>query len=155
MLGTQGPSSPPSNRLTVLFAPPPITDRDPPLPIIQHLLSPLGINLLTANTGREALSILESQPIHIAILDQRLPQLSGLQVIKLVREHQVKRQVPVQACTATILLTDQPSNALLHDALAYSVFTVLAKPIHHDQLLDALARAMRKFHNSQWPTSNE
>jgi DNA-binding NtrC family response regulator len=74
-----------------------------------------------------------------------MPQLGGLQILKLAREHN-------KPAPATILLADHLSNTLLHDALSHSVFTVLTKPVNHDQLLDAMARAMKRFHNSLWPT---
>jgi CheY-like chemotaxis protein len=157
-----GPSSHPQHaaatRLTVLLT----NEQEAWHHTVRQLLAPQGINLLAARTGREALQLLESTTIHVAVLDHRLPQLGGLQVIKLVREH-LQSRPPLQSPTpqsptttptlpATILLADHLTNSLLHDALGMSIFTVLTKPVNHDQLLDALARAMRRYHNSQWPT---
>lgn len=136
-------SASPANRLTVLLT----NETESWHATVRQLLAPQGVHTITARTGREALALMESQTVHVAVLDHRMPQLGGLQVIKLVREH--KHTPP-----ATILLAESLSTALLHEALGMSVFTVLAKPVNHDQLLDALARAMRRFHNSQWPETN-
>jgi CheY-like chemotaxis protein len=132
-------------RLTVLLA----NEQEAWHPTVRQLLAPQGVHLLTAHTGREALSIMESQTVHVAVLDYRMPQLGGLQVIKLVKEWARSRG---RWEPATILLADGLTNTLLHEALGMSVFTVLAKPVDHEQLLDALARAMRRYHRSQWPT---
>lgn len=142
------PPSSAAHRLTVLLP----AEQDPWLETVRALLAPQGVQMLTARTGREALAVMESTTVHVAVLDHRMPQLGGLQVIKLVREHLSRRPaMPGGIQPATILLAESLSTALLHEALGQSVFTVLAKPVNHDQLLDALARAMRRFHNSQWP----
>lgn len=146
----------------MLLAAPGSSANEPWHQAVYHVLVPQGVQLLFAHTGREALELLESRQIHVAVLDNRLPQLSGLQVIKLARDHLATRRGgdrPDEAASggagvpAAILLADAPTTPLLHEALGASVFTVLAKPVTHEQLLDALARAMRRFHNSQWPGS--
>lgn len=162
-------AAPTSSRLTVLLAAPGSSANEPWHQAVYHVLVPQGVQLLFAHTGREALELLESQRIHVAVLDNRLPQLTGLQVIKLAREHLAARCGAGGERTAgggaggaasfagggglpaAILLADAPTTPLLHEALGASVFTVLAKPVNHEQLLDALARVMRRFHNSQWP----
>lgn len=154
MVASPGTSSvPPAHRLTVLLADDASSAAEPWHATVRHLLAPMGINLLHASTGRQALQLLESSQVHVAVLDHRLPQLGGLQVIKLAREHLSVRPPshPTSQVPTTILLTDHLTTPLLHDALNLSVFTVLAKPVNYPQLLDALARAMKRFHNSQWP----
>src|SRR2546428_4674835 len=111
---------------------------------VRGLLEPQGVQTLSARSGREALHLIESQPVHVAVLDQQMPQLGGLQVIKLMRE---LRHAP-----PAILLANQLTNHLLHEALGMHVFTVLAKPVDFNQLLDALARVLRRYHESRWPT---
>lgn len=134
-----------ANRLTVLLA----NEQERWHQVVRQLLAPQGVQIVVAHTGREALEVMASTTVHVAVLDARMPQLGGLQVVKLVRERNALRDAQVPS--ATILLADQLTPPLLNDALAMSIFTVLPKPVDHDQLLDALARAMRRFHNSQWP----
>ena len=87
--------------------------------------------------------MIESQPIHVAVLDQQMPQLGGLQVIKLMRE--------IANAPPAILLANQLTNNLLHEALGMHVFTVLTKPVDFNVLLDALARVLTRYHESRWP----
>ena len=130
-----------SNRLTVLLA----NEQEGWHQTVRGLLEPQGVQTLSARSGREALHMIESQPVHVAVLDQQMPQLGGLQVIKLMREH--KKAPPA------ILLANQLTNHLLHEALGMHVFTVLAKPVDFNQLLDALARVLRRYHESRWPAN--
>jgi len=80
----------------------------------------------------------------VAVLDQAMPQLGGLQVVKLMRE---RKNAP-----PAILLANQLTNHLLREALSMQVFTVLGKPVDFNVLLDALARVLRRYHESRWPS---
>ena len=129
------------NRLTVLLA----NEQEGWHQTVRGLLEPQGVQTLVARSGREALNLIESQPVHVAVLDQQMPQLGGLQVIRLMRD--LKKSSP----PAAILLANQLTNHLLHEALGMHVFTVLAKPVDFNVLLDALARVLRRYHESRWP----
>ena len=134
-----------SNRLTVLLA----NEQEGWHQTVRGLLEPQGVQTLSARSGREALELIEHQPVHVAVLDQQMPQLGGLQVIKLMREmHKSGFRAP-----PAILLANQLTNHLLHEALGMHVFTVLAKPVDFNLLLDALARVLRRYHESRWPTN--
>mgnify|MGYP000136931308 CR=1 FL=1 len=107
------------------------------------LLEPQGVQTLLAHTGREALDMLETTPVHAVVLDTQMPQLGGLQVIKLLRERQ---KLP-----PTILLAAHLTNHLLREALGMRVFSVLSKPVELNILLDALARLLKRYHENRWP----
>ena len=130
-----------NNRLTVLLA----NEQEGWHQTVRSLLEPQGVQTLSARSGREALQMIENQRIHAAVLDQQMPQLGGLQVIKLMRE--------MHHAPPAILLANQLTNNLLHEALGMHVFTVLTKPVDFNVLLDALARVLRRYHESRWPTN--
>lgn len=110
---------------------------------VSHLLAPQGVRTVSAHTGREALSLIEGGTIHVAVLDQRMPQLGGMQVVRRMQE--------LQHAPPTILLAEHPSSALMHEALGMSVFSVLTKPVDFNLLLDSLARVLRRHYESRWP----
>ncbi len=87
--------------------------------------------------------MIESSPIHVAVLDTQMPQLGGMQVIRLLRER--------KGAPPAILLANHLTNHLLREALGMHVFSVLAKPVDLNLLLDALARVLRRYHESRWP----
>src|SRR5215212_4427791 len=128
----------PNNRFSVLLA----HDQGGWSETVRQLLEPQGVQTLAVRSGREALDVLQSTQIHVAVLDQQMPQLGGLQVIKLMRD--MKNAPP------SILLTDH----LLHEALGMRVFSVLSKPVDLNVLLDALARVLRRHYASRWPSES-
>jgi DNA-binding NtrC family response regulator len=130
-----------NNRLTVLLA----NEQEGWHQTVRSLLEPQGVQTLSARSGREALQMIENQRVHAAVLDQQMPQLGGLQVIKLMRE--------MRSAPPAILLANQLTNNLLHEALGMHVFTVLTKPVDFNVLLDALARVLRRYHESRWPAN--
>ena len=129
----------PNNRLSVLLA----HDSEGWQDTVRRLLEPQGVQTVAVRSGREALDVMQHTQVHVAVLDQQMPQMGGLQVIKLLRD--------VKTAPPAILLTNQLTNHLLHEALGMHVFTVLSKPVDFNLLLDALARVLRRYHESRWP----
>ena len=82
--------------------------------------------------------------MHVAVLDQQMPQLGGLQVVRLMRE--LHRAAP-----PAILLANDLTSHLLREALGMHVFSVLSKPVDLNVLLDSLARVIRRYYESRWP----
>src|SRR5580698_7816846 len=94
-----------TNRLTVLLA----NEQESWHQTISQLLLPQGVQTLSAHSGREALRLMESTPVHVAVLDQQMPQLGGLQVIRMMRE--------MTPAPVAILLSGHLTNHLLQEAL--------------------------------------
>lgn len=107
------------------------------------LLAPHGIETVRVRTGREALSRMEHEPFHVAVLDQNIPQLSGLQVVKLSRDF----PTPPPA----ILLARDLTTHLMHEALVMKVFSVMSKPVDLNLLLQTLARVVKRHYQDKWP----
>jgi two-component system sensor histidine kinase RpfC len=133
----------PNNRLSVLLA----HDSDGWQDTVRRLLEPQGVQTVAVRSGREALEIMRNTQIHVAVLDQQMPQLGGLQVIKLMRDF--------KSAPPSILLATHLTDHLLHEALGMHVFSVLSKPVDLNLLLDALARVLKKRYASRWPTEPE
>jgi len=128
-----------NSRFTVLLA----NDQEVWHDNVRRLLEPQGVVTVSAKSGREALDLIESRPIHVAVLDAQMPQLGGLQVVRMMRE---MRKAP-----PAILLAPDLTTHLLREALGMHVFSVLSKPVDFNLLLDALARVLRRYHQGQWP----
>jgi len=122
---------------------------------VRRLLEPQGVQTLSARSGREALELIESTPVHVAVLDAQMPQLGGMQVIRMMREmHPAEPGRPGAGrleVPAAILLANDLNSHLLREALSMHVFSVLSKPVDFNVLLDALARVLRRYHESRWP----
>jgi two-component system sensor histidine kinase RpfC len=133
---------PTHNRLSVLLA----HDSEGWQDTVRRLLEPQGVQTVAVRSGREALDVLQHTQVHVAVLDQQMPQLGGLQVIRLMRD--------IKAPPPSILLANHLTDHLLHDALGLRVFSVLSKPVDLNLLLDALARVLRRHYASRWPSES-
>ena len=116
---------------------------------IRRLLEPQGVHTLTARNGREAIELIESNAVHVAVLDTQMPQLGGLQVVKRIRE--LNKSNPNRLLPPAILVTNDLTSHLLREALMNHVFSVLSKPVDYALLLDSLARVIRRHYDSRWP----
>ena len=133
---------PSNNRFNVLLA----HDSDGWQDTVRRLLEPQGVQTVAVRSGREALDVLQHTQVHVAVLDQQMPQLGGLQVIKLMRD--------IKAPPPSILLANHLTDHLLHDALGLRVFSVLSKPVDLNLLLDAMARVLKRHYASRWPSES-
>lgn len=129
-----------TNRLTVLLA----NEQEGWHQTVRGLLEPQGVRTVSVRSGREVLDALGSDDIHVAVLDARMPQLGGMQVVKMM--HQRGKAPPA------ILLADHLTNQLMQEALSLHVFSVLSKPVDYGVLLDSLARVVRRHYQGRWPS---
>lgn len=61
--------------------------------VLQRMLRLLGVDSLTAEDGLEAISIVESTPVELVILDLTMPRLSGAETLK--RLNAIRADLPV------------------------------------------------------------
>jgi DNA-binding response OmpR family regulator len=103
---------------------------------IASLLKRAGHSVEEASSGRMALHCALTQPPDVLLLDIGLPDLSGLEVCRLLREQSL-RQVPVLMLTARDTLPDKL------EGFAAGADDYLVKPFEGEELLvrlQALAR---------------
>jgi signal transduction histidine kinase len=89
----------------------------------------------TANDGRQALELLEQIPFPVVVADQRMPEMSGVELFEVVRSRYpfIKR----------ILLTGYTDPAATIDAINKGqVFQFVTKPWERHELLSVLIRAV-------------
>jgi len=92
-----------------------------------------GMNVLTAQTGREAISLLDSTPdVAVVLMDVMMPEMDGFQTIQVIRRDQSFRRLPIVALTAKAMKGDREK------CLDAGASDYLAKPVNTDQLLATL-----------------
>ncbi len=92
-----------------------------------------GMQIITAQTGREALATLERTPdIAIVLLDIMMPEMDGYQTMALIRRQEPFRRLPIIALTAKAMKGDREK------CLEAGASDYLAKPVNTDQLLATL-----------------
>ena len=87
-----------------------------------------GYRVVTATNGREALEAVSLQKPHIILLDQMMPEISGLDVAKKLKEDQATADIPV------LLLTAKDSYADMSKGWDSGIDLYLVKPIDLQEL---------------------
>ncbi len=71
--------------------------------VLVNLLRDIGCDVITANNGREGLLLASSKTLDIVFTDIRMPELSGTDMLKQLRERVSFEQLPVVAVSASSL----------------------------------------------------
>lgn len=100
-----------------------------------------GYQVTTAESGALALETLEYQPVALVLLDVRMPDMDGLEVLQHIRETATPEELPVLMVSAN---TDTPTKVRAMDLGANDY---LQKPVEYDYLLAKL-RAFLKPRDS-------
>jgi len=98
--------------------------------------------ILEASNGREALEMIRSEKPDLIISDIRMPKMSGIEMLKAMREE--KNDTPV------IFLTAYSEFEYAREALKLYAFDYILKPFEDGELEAAVLRAREKilrFHN--------
>jgi signal transduction histidine kinase/HAMP domain-containing protein/DNA-binding response OmpR family regulator len=80
---------------------------------ISELLGHDDIDIVTIGTGKEALELLEDGTFDCAVLDLRLPDMSGFEVLETMAKHETMRDLPVVVFTGRELSAEEETR--LHD----------------------------------------
>jgi len=100
---------------------------------LSSVLERRGMRVLTAGTGREAISMLESTPdLAILLMDIMMPEMDGYETIQVIRQNPSFRRLPIIALTAKAMKGDREK------CLEAGASEYLAKPVNTEQLLSAL-----------------
>jgi len=100
---------------------------------LSSVLERRGMQVLTAGTGREAISTLESTPdVAIVLMDIMMPEMDGYATMQVIRQNPSLRRLPIIALTAKAMKGDREK------CLEAGASEYLAKPVNTDQLLAAL-----------------
>jgi YesN/AraC family two-component response regulator len=94
-----------------------------------------GFIVLTAGSGEEALDLIKEQAPDIMLLDINLPKMSGLELLKTVREfNQVSKAILVSAYEMDF--ANDPN------VMSLNIFDVMRKPVTFDVLDEAVKKAI-------------
>ena len=114
-----------------------VIDDDPRLcATVGDVLQHRGHRVRTAHRGQEALEHLGRQPVDLAIVDFRLPDVSGVDLLE-----RIKVASPE---TVVILISGQASLSSALQAIDREASSYLVKPLNIEQLIGSVDRALAK-----------
>ena len=102
--------------------------------LIEKILKKEGYRVTTLTDGRKVEDELRKSTIHLAIVDLKMPEISGLDVLQTIRQHD-------NDC-AVIMMTGYATLDSAVSALRGGVVDYLRKPVREDELLGAVRRAL-------------
>lgn len=109
-----------------------IIDDDPVmLRTVKHYLEE-DYNVATAPSGKIAMKFLEQRKTDIILLDYEMPDMSGPDVLMLIRENENCKNVPV------VFLTGVTDKAKIKEVLAMQPDGYLLKPVDQDRLHETI-----------------
>jgi CheY-like chemotaxis protein len=125
---------------------------------ISELLGHHDIEILTARTGKKALAILEKKDIDCVVLDLRLPDMSGFEVLDRIRDDDALKDLPVVVYTGKELSPQQDSQLqelarkvvikgvesperLLDETALFLHRVITELPTHKQKMLEKLHRS--------------
>ena len=100
------------------------------------LLSHAGYQVQSAGSGEEALKILQQTPFEVVITDLFLPGVSGIDILKRIKED--------SPFTNVILITGNASAETAVEAMKEGAFDYITKPLNFEKLKILVAKALEK-----------
>jgi DNA-binding NtrC family response regulator len=122
---------------TVLIA----DDEDATRNLCCDVVTESGLRTRTASTTEQALEILDQLPVDILITDLRIPQIGGIELLKLVRE-----RFPQMA---VLVLTQYGTIESAVEATRLGAADYITKPFHIPELRSKLNRMVRLLEMGQ------
>ena len=123
------------NRAKILV----VDDSPGTLEVIQRNLEAAGYEVFTAPSVEEAIAFLEQNSVDLVITDIKMPKVSGLELLKYVKEN-VKG-------TEIMIITGYPSIKGAVNAVKDGAENYLAKPFTDEELLSAVSKMLEKQAN--------
>ncbi|MDY0882515.1 sigma-54-dependent transcriptional regulator [Dongia soli] len=104
--------------------------------IFQEYLRRGSYSVRHCDTGRAAIKEIIRQPPDVVLLDLRLPDIDGLEVLRHIRNNQL--------ATATVVITADGSISTAVEAMREGAYDFLVKPFNADRLLITLNNVLER-----------
>ncbi len=119
---------------------------------LQEIVEAQGFRPVLAADGDEALAIVQSEPIHLALFDLQMPKMSGLEAYQLIQQ--------INALLPAILITADATLEVMRRAFAAHFFSVVPKPVNAHVVKTTVFRALVRVYGtveqpSQTPDSGD
>ncbi len=115
-----------------------VDDTPDTLEVLQRNLTSQGFQTFIASHATEAINFLNQTPVDLVITDYKMPGVSGLDLIRHVRENFKETEV--------MMITGYPTVEGAVEAVKKGAEEYLAKPFTDEELLAAVKRTLDKLH---------
>jgi DNA-binding NtrC family response regulator len=102
---------------------------------LEHILETIGVHSKTAQSGEEALTLMQQNRFQLAFLDAKLPDTEGLELARRIRE--LDPTIGIVMVSGYFYRDDD----LVEQALGEGVISgFISKPFRQDEILKAIER---------------
>ncbi len=113
-----------------------VDDNEKNMRLARDVLRLAGFRTLEATTGGESITLAHEHLPDVILMDIRLPGISGIQALKILRADSATAHIPVVALSANAMPRD------IEKGLAAGFFRYLTKPIKVNEFMDTLLAAL-------------
>ena len=107
---------------------------------LREAFEPRGYETLEAESGEEAIELVERGRPHVLILDIHLPHMSGIETLRIIRQESGS-DLPA------IIVSSQVSDEVMAEALALHAFTVMSKMVGIHGLLRSVSKVLERYYS--------
>lgn len=100
--------------------------------MVAFTLSQAGFDVLRAEDGEDALSVLDGQPVDIIVTDVNMPKMDGITLVEKLREMPAYRSVPI------LILTTESGDDLKTRGRAAGATGWIVKPFDPNGLIGVI-----------------
>ena len=111
-----------------------VDDDQDSVDFIEKVLRKDGYRVSSLTDGRKVQEEMRRNDVHLAIIDLKMPEISGLEVLKLMREEDTD--------IAAIMMTGYATLDSAVSALRGGVVDYLKKPVKEEEILTSVRRAL-------------
>ncbi|MEK6655801.1 MAG: sigma-54 dependent transcriptional regulator, partial [Nitrospirota bacterium] len=113
-----------------------IDDEKAILKVMEMNLQREGYSVFTADNGNDGLKILQERDIDVLLLDHQMPDINGLELLKIIKNRY--KDLPV------IMVTAYGTIEMAVDAMKLGAFHYLTKPINFDEMYIIIRNAIEQ-----------
>lgn len=101
--------------------------------VLREVLAPY-FQLFEAESGEQAIELVEQIHVDIVLLDMHMDILTGLEAVRILKQ--------INALLPCILITADATDELRQDASAANAYEVLSKPVKRQELVTTVSHAL-------------
>ncbi len=121
-----------------------IDDKSELLHLMRRVLEDEEYQVSILQDGRDAFTQVKAQLPDLLILDLKLGDVSGQDVLKQLKHDPVTAEIPVIVYTAAVLEAEEVSELVNSDPARYQGVRVVQKPFELEDLLDLVGNLLSK-----------
>lgn len=104
----------------------------------KDLLEIAGFEVLEATCGAGGLALVQKEKPDVILMDVRLPDMRGTQVVRVLREEPETRDIPIVYVTASVI------GEAMNELRTFSNTMILTKPINTRTFVNEINRFIRE-----------